>query len=69
MGLYADDGRCHNAQRGTYGHECRKPAVWLGTKPSGWSSGFCDRCRHQGDEAATYVRWEPHPKAAKPATS
>ena len=29
-GLYATDGLCHNANRGTYGHECGKPAEWLG---------------------------------------
>jgi hypothetical protein len=31
---YATDGKCHNAQPGTYGHECGKPAEWLGTKAS-----------------------------------
>lgn len=62
--LYATDGRCHNAQRGTYGHECGEPAVWLGTKASGFQSGFCDRCRTHGDEATGFVAWERHPAAA-----
>jgi len=28
---YATDGKCHNAEPGTYGHECGKPAAWIGT--------------------------------------
>ena len=61
MGLYADDGLCHNANSGTYGHECGKPATWTGTKPSGWSSGFCDRCKEQGDEAKGFTAWTRRP--------
>lgn len=55
--LYAIDGKCHNANRGTYGHECGKPAVWLGTKRSGFTSGYCQRCKDTGDEAALCIAW------------
>lgn len=69
---YAVDGKCHNAEPGTFGHECGKPAVWLGTKmvrPRPWStetpgepepftSGYCDDCKQHGFEAkgCTFVR-------------
>lgn len=63
------DGRCHNAQRGTYGHECGKPAVWVGRKfvfesylwgqKFVFESGFCDDCRHHGDEAKAFSDWRP----------
>jgi len=54
MNSYATDGVCHNAEPGTFGHECGKPAVWLGTKDNGFQSGFCDRCRHEGWERTGY---------------
>src|SRR6266566_3686223 len=54
---YATDGRCHNAEPGTYGHECGKPAVWLGTTASGFVSGYCDDCKRHGAEARG-CRWE-----------
>ena len=62
---YATDGLCHNANSGTYGHECGKPAVWLGIRPAsegyaGFASGFCDRCRNHGTEAKDYPMWEPY---------
>ena len=57
MDLYATDGRCHNAEPGTYGHECGKPAVWIGTSPSGFRSGFCQRCRDTGYEARSFTDW------------
>lgn len=56
---YADDGKCHNAQSGTYGHECGRPAQWLGTKANGYSSGFCTECKRWGYEARDVVTWEP----------
>lgn len=59
---YAHDGLCHNAQRGTYGHECGKPATWIGTSSTGFESGFCDRCREHGDEARDKVAWRVHPR-------
>jgi hypothetical protein len=48
MGLYAEDGKCHAAPRGSYNHECGRPAVWLGVKASGFASGFCDRVGRSG---------------------
>lgn len=61
MTTYATDGRCHNANRGTFNHECGKPAMWIGTKANGFRSGYCLRCRAEGDEARSVVRWEPIP--------
>lgn len=49
--------RCTNANRGTYGHECGKPAAWAGTHKSGHVQLFCDRCKEQGDEARPVVTW------------
>lgn len=58
---YATDGKCHNANYGTFGHECGKPAVWLGTNPkTGWQSGYCDKCKREGDERFGRT-WERHP--------
>ena len=47
---YPRHGSCSNANNGTFGHECGKPAVWLGTKHGGFQSGRCERCRVEGDE-------------------
>jgi hypothetical protein len=55
--LYGTDGKCHNANHGTYGHECGKPATWLGIKASGFQSGFCDHCKEHGDERHPYKTW------------
>jgi len=55
---YASDGVCHNAQRGTFGHECGKPATWIGTKASGFRSGFCDHCKAHGDERIGFGSWQ-----------
>jgi len=55
---YATDGKCHNAEPGTYGHECGKPAAWIGTKASGFRSGYCDKCKRQGYEARGVTQWE-----------
>ncbi|ACM33608.1 MULTISPECIES: hypothetical protein [Pseudomonadota] len=54
---YATDGKCHNAEAGTYGHECGKPAAWIGTNHRGFSSGFCDDCKRHGYEARDVVAW------------
>ncbi len=54
---YATDGKCHNAQPGSYGHECGRPAKWIGEKPSGYRSGFCDECKKNGYEAREFVSW------------
>lgn len=55
---YATDGKCHNANRGAYGHECGKPATWIGTTRNGFRSGFCCHCKEHGDEARACVTWE-----------
>ncbi len=54
---YATDGKCHNAEPGTYGHECGKPAAWIGIKPSGFRSGYCDHCKGHGYEARGVIEW------------
>lgn len=66
--LYSTDGKCHNANGGKGSlHECGKPATWLGTKRTGWQSGFCDRCKEKGDEAKHFASWERlAPKEALP---
>lgn len=61
MQLYAEDGRCHNSEPGTFNHECGKPAKWIGTKASGFQSGFCDHCKQHGTEARPYTKWEQLP--------
>ena len=55
---YAADGKCHNANYGTYGHECGKPATWIGQNAKGFRSGFCDHCKEHGDEARRIRQWE-----------
>lgn len=54
---YATDGKCHNSEPGTYGHECGKPAVWIGTAASGFRSGYCDDCKRYGTEALCCTLW------------
>lgn len=58
MSDYATDGRCHNAEPGTYGHECGRPAEWVGTKANGFRSGFCGRCKERGYEAREFGHFE-----------
>ena len=58
---YATDGKCHNAQPGTYGHECGKPAEWIGTTDTGFRCGYCDKCKRHGWEAKDCVQWEKIP--------
>ena len=66
--LYATDGRCHNAQPGTFGHECGKPATWLAKMPGGFTTGFCDNCRTHGYEARGMEDWRRiAPKLARAA--
>jgi len=60
---YAIDGKCHNANRGTYGHECGKPAVFSAENTTGFRSGFCFRCRVGGDEARGFHGWQPYNQA------
>ena len=56
-------GSCSNANLGTFGHECGKPAVWIGTSSTGYQSGRCDRCHLEGDErfGLAFIRL-PHPE-------
>jgi hypothetical protein len=52
--------RCTNSNRGTFNHECGKPAEWLGVHNSGWPQAFCSRCREHGDEARGIYDWTPY---------
>jgi hypothetical protein len=47
---YAGDGRCHNSEPGTFGHECGKPAEYVGTNSNGFRTGFCAKCATEGFE-------------------
>jgi hypothetical protein len=58
MNTYPMDGKCHNAEPGTFNHECGKPATWLGTKASGFASGFCDDCKVHGAERHGFTTWQ-----------
>lgn len=55
---YATDGKCHNAEPGSFGHECGRAATWVGESPTGRRSGFCDHCQQHGWEAQGVARWE-----------
>jgi len=54
---------CHNAEPGTYGHECGKPAQWIADKPSSiepgatFTTSFCMKCRATGSEARGFNNW------------
>ena len=56
---------CHNAEPGTYGHECGKPASWIADKPSTlepgaiFTSSFCVKCRATGSERIGFTNWRP----------
>jgi hypothetical protein len=69
MSLYAIDGRCHNAEPGTYGHECGKQAAWVGEDRNGHRCGFCSDCKRNGHEARGMVSWQPYNKAHEIALS
>jgi hypothetical protein len=56
--------KCTNAEPGTYNHECGKPAQWEATKPNGFTTHFCDQCKHTGTEARNYSQWTPARKEA-----
>jgi len=64
---YPPTGRCHNAEPGTYGHECGKPAVWYGTTRSTvhpgtpYTTEYCDNCKQHGTEARTCHDWQRIP--------
>jgi hypothetical protein len=53
------DARCSNANFGTYGHECGKPATWTATGRKGIQN-FCDKHKEEGDEAQGYELWSPY---------
>jgi len=50
LNTYAGDGLCHNANSGTYGHECGKPAELIGTNDNAFRTGFCSHCAKHGSE-------------------
>jgi hypothetical protein len=52
--------KCTNAEPGTYGHECGKPAEWQATKQNGYQSHFCSQCKQDGTEAQAYRQWTPY---------
>ena len=51
--------RCVNAEPGTYGHECGKPATWIGTTATGWQGCYCDHCKEHGHEGRRCVSYAP----------
>ena len=55
LNSYAGDGRCHSAPRGTFGHECGKPATSLGTNAMAFRTGFCADCIAAGIETAGFT--------------
>lgn len=55
LNTYAGDGRCHSARRGSFGHECGKPATILGTNASAFRTGFCADCVAAGIETAGFT--------------
>ena len=60
---YANDGKCHNAEPGTHGHECGKPAEWLGITHMGYAFGFCDACKRSGYESRGIRDWSRYDSA------
>ncbi len=54
---YATDGICHNANVGSFNHECGGAATWIGTSASGSRSGYCNNCKEHGDEGVRCVAW------------
>lgn len=58
LNTYAGDGKCHSAPRGSYGHECSKPATHIGTNANAWRTGICSECLAAGIETAGFT-FEP----------
>ena len=54
LNTYAGDGLCHNANSGSYGHECGKPAELIGTNSNAFRTGFCAHCAKHGSESFAY---------------
>lgn len=46
---------CHNAQHGSFNHECGNPAAYIGTRADGYTSAFCTHCAAHGDERHGYT--------------
>lgn len=50
--------RCINAEPGTFGQECGKPAAFIGTKiVTGAQACFCADCKERGHEALGFREW------------
>lgn len=60
---YATDGLCHNSEPGTFGHECGKPAEWIGTDGRDFAMGFCDHHKQHGHDATDVIEWAAIAKA------
>jgi hypothetical protein len=57
-GMTADKpARCINAEPGTYGHECGKPARWIGTDANGFRACYCDDCKNHGTDGRRVKAW------------
>jgi hypothetical protein len=54
LNSYAGDGLCHSASRGSYGHECGKPATHIGTNGNAFRTGFCAACIAAGIETSGF---------------
>jgi hypothetical protein len=59
--------KCQNAEPGTYGQECAKPAQWTATNKQGHNAAFCEQCKSTGTEAKRYGNWTEY--SPTPATS
>lgn len=50
--------RCINAEPGTFGHECGRPAALIGTKAAtGGQACFCAACKETGHDACGFGLW------------
>lgn len=50
--------RCINAKPGTFGHECGRPAAFIGTKAeTGAQACFCADCKDVGHDARGREDW------------
>lgn len=60
--------RCINAEPGTFGHECGKPAAFIGTKAAtGTQACFCAACKETGHDARGFAGWHALEAAARDA--
>lgn len=57
--------RCINAEPGTFGHECGRPAAFIGTKAAtGAQACFCASCKEHGHDARGREDWHTLEAAA-----